>query len=58
MLSLFKRKRAVISEKFDLIPDPEDPRTSYVETHDGLRLIFREGKYVGWYTPTLVAPLS
>ena len=29
-------------------PDPEDPRTAYVETDDGLRLIFRDGKYAGW----------
>ncbi len=28
----------------------EDPNTVYVEFPD-VRLIFREGKYVGWYRP-------
>ena len=27
----------------------EDENTKYVDFLDGLRLIFREGKYVGWY---------
>ena len=27
----------------------EDVNTKYLEFPDGLRLIFREGKYVGWY---------
>ena len=27
----------------------EDASTKYLEFPDGLRLIFREGKYVGWY---------
>lgn len=27
----------------------EDASTKYMEFPDGLRLIFREGKYVGWY---------
>ena len=33
--------------------DPEDPDVIYFETHDGLRLIFRNGKYAGFYTPLL-----
>jgi hypothetical protein len=27
----------------------EDPNTEYITFPDGLRLIFHEGKYVGWY---------
>ena len=27
----------------------EDPTVKYVDLPGGLRLIFREGKYVGWY---------
>lgn len=38
--------------------DQEDPRTSYVETGDGLRLIFRDGKYDGFYTPNLAEVLN
>lgn len=33
----------------NIIPSVEDPNTQYVELPDGLRLIFREGEYVGWY---------
>ena len=29
----------------------EDPNTIYIELPDGLRLIFREGEYVGHYIP-------
>ena len=29
----------------------EDPATQYVDFPDGLRLIYREGTYVGWYLP-------
>lgn len=32
-----------------MIESCEDDMKSYIETSDGLRLIFREGKYVGWY---------
>lgn len=31
--------------------DRDDECTVYLETPDGLRLIIREGKYVGWYLP-------
>lgn len=27
----------------------EDPNTEYITFPDGLRLIFREGEYAGWY---------
>lgn len=29
----------------------EDPATQYADFPDGLRLIYREGEYVGWYRP-------
>ena len=29
----------------------EDPDTQYVDFPDGLRLIYRNGEYVGWYLP-------
>ena len=38
--------------------DPEDPRVIYFDMGDGLRMIFRDGKYAGWYTPTLPDALN
>ena len=38
-----------IQGDFKVIASCEDDMKSYIETSDGLRLIFREGKYVGWY---------
>ena len=32
-----------------IIQSCEDPNTVYHETRDGLRLIFRDGEYDGWY---------
>lgn len=29
----------------------EDSATQYADFPDGLRLIYREGTYVGWYLP-------
>lgn len=29
----------------------EDSNTMYVDYPDGLRLVFRDNKYVGWYLP-------
>lgn len=29
----------------------EDPTTQYADFPNGLRLIYREGRYVGWYLP-------
>lgn len=34
-----------------LIQSCEDKDTEYLETPDGLRLIFRDHKYAGWYMP-------
>lgn len=56
-MSLFKKKDR-IHAKFDMVTDAEDPKTAYCETPDNLRLIFREGKYVGWYTPELMEVLN
>ena len=38
-------------ENCKTIIDPEDPKTVWFEFPDGLRLIFREEKYIGWYLP-------
>lgn len=38
--------------------DQEDPGVIYFETGDGLRLIFRDGKYAGWYAPNLAEVLN
>lgn len=38
--------------------DPEDPSVICFETGDGLRLIFRDGKYSGFYTPSLAETLN
>lgn len=38
--------------------DPEDPSVIYFETSDGLRLIFRDGKYAGFYAPNLAETLN
>lgn len=38
-------------EQFKTLLDPEDPATVWIETPDGLRLIFRNETYVGWYLP-------
>ena len=35
----------------ELINSSEDPSVQYLETPDGLRLILRDGAYVGWYLP-------
>ena len=35
-----------------MIPSATEPNKMYVE-HNGIRYIFEEGKYVGWYRPEL-----
>jgi len=37
-------------ENAELMVSCEDPSTTYLNIFD-LRLIFREGKYIGWYRP-------
>ena len=34
---------------YRIIQSCENPNTKYHETRDGLRLIFRDGVYDGWY---------
>lgn len=42
---------AVIVTDAEISVSCEDPETQYADLPDGLRLIYREGKYVGWYLP-------
>lgn len=51
MKNLFKRKEHFRFECYGqkVFKSAEDNDTYYWEFPDGLRLIFREGKYVGWY---------
>lgn len=35
-----------------LIPSAENPNKAYME-HDGIRYIFEDGVYIGWYRPEL-----
>lgn len=42
---------------FKKIRSCEDPNTTYVCLF-GIRLIFREGKYSGWYNPNLKKVLN
>lgn len=59
MLNLFKKKKTVLDiNAFEVSRNPEDPAVLYLESPDGLRLIFRDGVYVGWYTPDLAEPLN
>ena len=51
MKNIFRRKNNV---RFDchgqkVFKSEEDDSTYYWEFPDGLRLIFRDGKYAGWY---------
>ena len=55
-MNIFKKRKKARSFDFPAcglkaIPSMEDPATVYYELPDGLRLIFREGKYAGWYLP-------
>ena len=43
--------KKVIAGCFKMIQDCEDESKTYAEFPDGLRLIFRDGVYVGWYLP-------
>jgi hypothetical protein len=52
MFNLFKRKKEKNLETgAKITPNCEDPSALYVDFPDGLRLIFRDEKYVGWYLP-------
>ena len=39
-------------ERATLIPSAEEPNKMYLE-HCGIRYIFEDGKYTGWYRPEL-----
>ncbi len=55
---LFKKKKTTLDiSQSNLVQDPEDPNIQWLEFPDGLRLIFRNGKYIGWYALTLTDPL-
>jgi len=49
MKNIFKRKKRISFEAMSVSQSCEDKNTTYVTFPDGLRLIIREGKYVGWY---------
>lgn len=55
IIETIKNIRIKRKYKFDcdmkMIESCEDPSTIYMELPDGLRLIIRDGKYVGWYLP-------
>lgn len=42
-------KRRASAKGAKAIQSCEDPNTMYFEFPDGLRLIYRDGEYVGWY---------
>ena len=60
MKNLFKKKKkyTVVAPSLEVIQNPEDEDVLYLEFPDGLRLVFREGNYVGWYTTNLAEPLN
>ena len=41
----------ILLERGKVIQSCEDKNTEYLETPDGLRLIFRDREYAGWYLP-------
>lgn len=59
MFNLFKKKRKpTLFLNMKVISDPEDPAVFWLELPDNLRLIYRDGEYVGHYSPTLPEPLG
>lgn len=52
MRNIFKRRKNInVDAEAEVITSCEDQNTLYLEFTDGLRLIFRDGKYVGHYIP-------
>lgn len=48
--NLFKKKKKTIGNfKIRVSTSCEDPAITYLTFPDGLRLIIRENRYVGWY---------
>lgn len=58
MLFNKKKKHTLTAPSLEVIQNTEDSDVLYLEFPDGLRLIFRSGKYVGWYTPDLAEALN
>lgn len=65
MCKLFKKKDPSPSHSCYLhlagwkrVPDPEDMDGYWLESPDGLRLVFRAGQYVGFYCTTLTEPMG
>ena len=57
--NLFKKSQHIELEGLAAIQSCEDPETEYIDFPDGLRLIFRNDVYAGWYLPgdtTVPAP--
>lgn len=52
MFNLFKRKnRNGLLVALAVTTSCEDESVQYADFPDGLRLIFRDGEYMGWYLP-------
>ena len=53
MKNIFKNNNRVRYDCYGqkVFKSAEDENTVYWDFPDGLRLIFRDGKYVGWYLP-------
>lgn len=48
-------EKKMIAGCFECVHNVEDKGRCYCEFPDGLRLIFQDGKYVGFYNPLLTA---
>lgn len=51
MFNLFKRKNNDLTVAASIATSCEDEAVHYADFPDGLRLIFRDGAYAGWYLP-------
>lgn len=51
MFNLFKRKDHDLKVAASVTTSCEDETVQYADFPDGLRLIFRNGEYAGWYIP-------
>lgn len=48
-IAFTEKGKTMTKKELKLVTSCEDEKTQYLEYPDGLRLIFHEGKYVGWY---------
>lgn len=51
-------KKVQVSASTEYSVSCEEPEVSYMDFPDGLRLVFRDKKYIGYYTTTLNEVLS